>query len=175
MLRVLHPGGLILAAEPSNRADFFVGDSLTAQRDPSDEVRRARFYLICEHGKRMLGEGDSSFGDVLPGTLSSAGIEHVTVRISDKAIPLIPPYETPEEQAMIDQGRDWIDRGVYLWDEDAARRYFVAGGGAAKDFSSEWSFMRRLQVEEHDAITAGRFTSAGGTLMYVVWGRKPIG
>jgi SAM-dependent methyltransferase len=173
MLRVLRPGGLLLAAEPSNRADFFVGDSLTHRLDAVEELRRARFYLVCERGKRLLGAGDSSYGDLLPGALASLGLEDVTVRVADKAIPMLPPYASPDEQAMIDQVRDWIAAGVYIWEEDAARRYFVAGGGAAGEFGSEWSFLRRLQAEELDEIEAGRFSSAGGSLMYVVWGRKP--
>jgi SAM-dependent methyltransferase len=173
MLRVLRPGGLILAAEPSNQGGLLTRDSLTADREPGEETRRARFCLLCERGKRRLGEGDSSFGDLLPGVLTSMGVDQVTVRISDKAIPMIPPYETPEAQAMISQIHDWIEDGVYIWGKDAARRYFLAGGGAADDFEREWAFLLRLQTQERDAIEADRFSSAGGSLMYVVWGRKP--
>jgi SAM-dependent methyltransferase len=173
MKRVLRRRGLLVAAEPSNRASQFAYDSATADLPLDAQTRRGRFYLVCETGKRLLGEGDNSFGDLLPAALDHAGLEQIEVRLCDKALALLPPYATAEAEAMVKDLTDWFERGIWIWDEPTTRRYFLAAGGTADAFADEWSFIRSLQAAEQAALSSRTLTTAGGTLTYIAWGRKP--
>jgi len=57
MVRVLAPGGLLLAAEPNNLAGILVQDSITSTDSIVDVLERVEFMLIYERGKQALGEG----------------------------------------------------------------------------------------------------------------------
>src|SRR5215470_3596377 len=139
MVRVARPGGLILAAEPNNVARALTFDSASFH-DPVDEIlARARLQLICQRGKAALGEGNNSIGDLVPGFFAERGLVNVCVCLNDKTNPLLPPYDSLEQRAMLEERSDLNARDFWIWSRADTHRYFLAGGGREGDFEALWS------------------------------------
>jgi SAM-dependent methyltransferase len=172
MLRVARRGGMLLLAEPCNRAALLVGSSAGAADSLDEHIDRVRFGLACELGKTALGEGDASIGDLVPGLLAAAGAVDVQAWVADKAAVMIPPYEGDEQQALRASYLRGAGEGAWGWTRDEARRYYLAGGGDPADFDGAWQRRVAESAREAEAVEAGTFHAAGGTLHYVVAGRR---
>jgi len=170
MLRVLRPGGLLVAVEPANRAAQALCGSL--ERTPGELAERIRFWVTCERGKAAGGEGDLSLGDRLPGLVAALGLSEVTVRQWEHACALFPPYRGPQQEAFVADLRDRVRRGAWAWDRETAQRYFIAGGGAPGDFEEGWRAALADAAEVLAGIEAGAYHAGGGGVVYVVWGRR---
>jgi ubiquinone/menaquinone biosynthesis C-methylase UbiE len=129
MLRVLKPGGRVLFAEPNNFARLTVASNLSKELPVDQVVERLKFDLIVQRGKEALGLGFNSIGDFVPGYLNELGLRDIAVYLSDKAVPLFPPYVSKEQQASVNLLKDWVARGFVGWDRDELFSYFTAGGG----------------------------------------------
>lgn len=176
MLRVLRPGGLLALAEPNNRAGQLIDSNVSAQLDLRTSVQRLSFYLTCEHGRRQLGEGYLSVGDLLPGMLKLRGLDDLQVYLSDKTSPLLPPYATPEERALVAELHDTMaqDRSAsWGWTTKEAERYWHAGGGDPALFQAQWQRCRSVEEACAESLTSGSFHSAGASVMYLISARKP--
>jgi SAM-dependent methyltransferase len=171
MMRVLRPGGLLVAVEPANRSMLPLCGSLDLT--PDQLADRLRFYLTCERGKKASGEGDNSVGDRLPGMVAALGLQELRVYQWEHAAPLYPPYLEPLQQAEVADCRSAAERGVWVWDRETARRYFAAGGGEAARFDEGWGAALAVEAAVLQGIDEGTFHSGGGGVMYVVSGRKP--
>jgi SAM-dependent methyltransferase len=173
MLRVTRPGGHIIAAEPNNLASFLVASSVTADAEIEELVDLIRFCLTCERGKIALGEGNGSIGDLLPGYFADEGLVDVEAFLSDKAAVMFPPYASEEQQALKAQHLESARRGTWGWSREEARRFFRAGGGDDPTFDATWQRRMTEARAVADAIEAGTFHSAGGTIHYLVAARRP--
>ena len=168
MLRVLKPNGLLAVAEPSNIAQTH--DSV--ETTPDEATALFRLNMICERGKIALGEGNSSLGDLLPGIFSSIGIGNIQVYTGDKAAALYPPYAgAGQKEALADRLRD-AETGYYMFGLEQTRKYFLAGGGSADEFDRIWNIAQHNLAKVKTEIVNERFHSAGGSVMYLVSGRK---
>jgi SAM-dependent methyltransferase len=170
MLRVVRPGGVVLASEPNNRALNLLGTSIAALDDLADA---AQFYLICEKGQIALGEGDSSLGDLVPGLFLEAGLTGIQTYMSDKVSLMLPPYETEEQQALAREYAFGAERGAFGWTREEAWRWYSAGGGDPDTFEAAWARRVGENRAQVDAIADGTFHSAGGQILYLVSGRRP--
>ena len=171
MKRVLKPGGILLCAEPNNRVQHLVRTSMT-ENTPIDEVLdHIRYALIYEEGKKVLGQGDNSLGDLLPGLIAKAEIEDIEVRLSDKAIAMYPPYDRKDQMATLKQ---WAAGDHISASGTDERDYFQTMGPEFLDFYEAYhrKYVDRLG-KLLDALENGEYHSGGGSLMYVVSGRKP--
>ena len=92
MFRVVKPGGLVLCVEPNNLAGALVKASISAADPIEDRLRDVRCHMLRERGKAQCGEGDNSFGDLLPGVFAGLGVDDIRVYLSDKAAAVYPPY-----------------------------------------------------------------------------------
>ena len=173
MLRVTRPGGHVIAAEPNNLAAFLVGSSLSADAEIEDLVDLTRFCLTCERGKAALGEGNGSVGDLLPGYFVEEGLVDVEAFLSDKPAAMFPPYSSEEQQALKAYHREAVRRGTWGWTREEARRFFLAGGGEDAAFAAAWQRRMSEARAVADATDAGTYHSAGGTILYLVAGRRP--
>jgi ubiquinone/menaquinone biosynthesis C-methylase UbiE len=173
MLRVARIGGTLLLAEPNNRVSLLVGSSASAAAPVDEQLDHLRFGMIVERGKIAVGEGDGSIGDLVPGMLAAAGAVGVQAWVVDKAAVMIPPYSTEEQQALRAAYVRDADRSGFGGTRQETRRYYLAGGGSADEFDAAWE--RRVAESARDAaaIEAGSFHAAGGTLHYIVAGRRP--
>lgn len=173
MVRVTRPGGLVLCVEPNNLANSVarLGMSLT----PEEAIALFELELRAERGKAALGEGDNSFGEALPGHMHAAGLADIQVYTTDKAMPLLPPYDSEEARALVLEWRKIVDCSLWLADEAGSRRYWLAGGGDGAAWPERWALLMRTQRAVVEGLDAGTATPAGGTLGYIVGGRKTAG
>ncbi|MDD5658149.1 MAG: class I SAM-dependent methyltransferase, partial [Elusimicrobia bacterium] len=171
MLRVLRPGGWLLAAEPNNRVGGVVLGSINHEESAKTTLARLRFELLCERGKRALGLGDNSMGDLLPGWLAELGCRDISASLNDKLIPIFPPYAAREQKVFLKQTKEWLAREVGISTAEEARKYFLAGGGTAKELAGH---RRRIRAEGKAMLAAvrkGAYHCANGHLHYVVCAR----
>jgi ubiquinone/menaquinone biosynthesis C-methylase UbiE len=172
MKRVLKPGGTILCVEPNNLVQSLTQSSVS-MNDPIDEVLdHVKYALIFERGKKKLGLGDNSLGDLVPGFLAQAGFNQVEVRLSDKAIPMYPPYSTDEQVATMKQ---WQNGNTWSNEEFSDYDYFRALGQESLDFFEKYKRKyAHLSERMLRNIDANKYHAAGGAMMYVISGTKPL-
>lgn len=176
MKRVLKSGGILICAEPVNLFSAALSGSTLTQEEPlEDTFNRIKYWLIYERGKRLLGEGDNSLGDHVPGLFSSAGLKGIQVCISDKASPLFPPYDTPEQRALLQAYKEWLGEGGGAFDRAEALRYFKAYGEDGEGmafFERQFEKSRQEIIALLKSVAEGTFSTGGGCVMYVVSGGK---
>ena len=97
----------------------------------------------------------------------------LTTRQTNRASPLIPPYDSPAQQALRDQILDWSTRDFWIWSKADCTRYFLAGGGTPTEFDTLWSLAMKLAKEEAEALRNHTLHSAGGCICYLIAGWKP--
>jgi SAM-dependent methyltransferase len=174
MVRVTRPGGLILASEPNNMSAALVLDSLRFRAPVADIIAAVRLQLTCERGKAVLGEGNNSIGDLVPGLFAARGLMDVRVYLNDKTNALVAPYGTAEQRAMLEERADLSARDFWRWSRDDTLRYFCAGGGGADEFEPLWSLITRDDGFDQ-AIAARTYSGTGASIQYLISGRKPLG
>lgn len=174
MVRVVKCDGLVLAAEPNNRASVLVDTSVSVDMPIEAKLDAIRFMLRYERGKMLLGEGDGGVGDLLPGYFAGAGLAHIQTDLNDKATCLVAPYDEDGQRAHTSQRAEFSERGVW-WGcpRDESLRYFLAGGGSAAEFDPIWERLLAQQRDEVRSSAAGTLYTAGGEIHYVVGGRRP--
>ena len=172
MLRVLKPGGLLLVTEPNNMANRMIASNLTNDLSIDEVMDRLKFGLTIERGKKTLGLGFNSEGDLISGYLSQMNVQDLRVYLSDKTVPIFAPYSSHEQQANIQQMRDWAEREFVGWDRDEMKSYFVAGGGDLKQFDYYWNQGLKDMKDAVRAIESRTYHSGGGGVSYLISARK---
>ncbi|MET0430512.1 MAG: hypothetical protein ABW026_18690, partial [Microvirga sp.] len=66
----------------------------------------------------------------------------------------------------------WRQADIGPFDKAEMRSSVLAGEGSAEFFDRAWADYLRLDDRITEAVAEGRWHSAGGTLFYVVAGRK---
>jgi len=172
MVRVARPGALVLAAEPNNLTSSLIMNSISID-DPIDKTLAAvRLQITCERGKTALKEGNSSVGDVVPAHFVACGLVDVSVCLNDKANPLLPPYNTTEQRAILEEFQDLEARDFWIWNRTDTFRYFLAGGGIENEFDALWTSVRSGIKQFEMALANQTYSHSGATLNYLVSGRK---
>lgn len=175
MIRVTRPGGLVVIVEPDNRA----GNLALMQSSPSVEdeeiAELVRFQLVCERGKRELGEGDNSVGGLLPGLLREQGLWQVRAHTNDRCIDLAPPYEDPAMKIALEQELSWAeqDMNILFGSRADTRRLYLAGGGDEVGFTQAWEIVGTWLRGSTQGVKDGTYHAARGFVMYLVSGRRP--
>jgi ubiquinone/menaquinone biosynthesis C-methylase UbiE len=171
MVRVVKPGGRVVVFEPNSLIQSLIRDRLAEPFSVEERLDMVRYQLYYERGKRLLGLGDDSIGDQLPRLFHQAGLTRIEVRISDKSAALIPPYDTPEEQARVHELLSWLDN--FQRNEDTIRRCFIHGGGTEAEFAAFFNWECQAYQTMCEQIQAERFIHPGGVLTYIVVGTRP--
>lgn len=170
MVRVVRPGGRVVAFEPNRRIESLVLNSASADDPVEERLKRVRFQLLYEVGRKALGRGNDSVGDRLPALFLEAGLSNIEVRISDKAAALVPPYDTEEKRARVGELLGWARS--YESNREFVHECFLAGGGTEAEFAEFEGWAREEHQRVRQAIQAERFVDAGGLLNYIVIGTK---
>jgi ubiquinone/menaquinone biosynthesis C-methylase UbiE len=173
MLRILQPGGLLICVEPSNLWNYLAFSSLTNTEPVEVLVRRFEFWLRHHRGRIAAGHGDHNLGDLLPGYFARLGLRDIAVYQSDHPAPLFPPYDTPAQQAVIAQERDWQASGDGLWDREGLHCGVRLGGGSEEFFEKGYAELLEKFHRDQAAIAAGNYHAGGGGIHYLVSARKP--
>jgi ubiquinone/menaquinone biosynthesis C-methylase UbiE len=176
MTRVLRPGGLFLAAEPNNfgsTAAQYVADPMLPWTEVSELLE---LEYCCTQGKFAVGEGHQSAGHLVPDALRAGGWTDVSVHLNNQCACVTPPYTDLGSKTLIQFLRTCHESGAAMvlgGMEENCRRYYLAGGGDESRFPHLWELARTHLTQTLAAIDAGTYGSAGGHIMYLVWGRKP--
>lgn len=172
MKRVTKKGSWVVALEPNNLVPNLMFDNMAqTDFDVQDMMEVIEIRLRCEKGKQRLGEGFSSLGDVLPDLFLKAGLTDIQVWISDKALTIIPPYDTREKRVRASQMVEWFetDSGGSGYADNL--RYFKAGGGKKRNFDAYWIKLETYKQWALQQLKEEKFISAGGNVMYIVAGK----
>lgn len=173
MVRVLEPGGLLLCVEPDNFAPYIAGEtSLSRTNTLDEETASYRFAAAQARGRIARGVGNYSIGGRLPGMFSALGLNEISVRLSDRTLPLFPPYSGPQQSAFLADIARWHESSADF-DREEVRKNFLAGGGSAAEFDSLWAQDLARRKRFFDSVANRTYDEAGGSLFYVVSGIKP--
>ena len=172
MIRILRPDGLLICIEPNNLWNYLAFTSLTADEPVEVIVRRFEFWLRYHRGKIAAGEGDHTIGELLPGYFAQLGLTDIKVHLSDRAAPCHAPYDTAEQQALLQQERQSKKSATGPWDRVELRRLVVGGGGTEEFFERGFAELDEKFNQEQQAIAAGKFHAAYGGINYLISGRK---
>lgn len=176
MIRITKPGGWVLALEPNNLVPNLMFDRYgETDFDVESTLEVLEIKLRIEKGKKRLGEGFNSLGDVIPDLYLKAGLENIKVWISDKALSIIPPYDTQEKMLRVEQMLQWIDSDSMGYDYQDNLNYFMAGGGDKEKFDAYWQKLLYNKIALKQRLLNEEYVSAGGSLVYIVAGQKPRG
>jgi SAM-dependent methyltransferase len=170
MVRVVRPGGRVVAFEPNSLAQSLVLGPEVAGYGVEERLKLVRYQLYYEAGKRALGRGDDSVGDHLPQLFAQAGLTQIEVRLSDKAGALVPPYDTEEKRARAEELLAW--RGEFEANAELIRACFQAGGGTDAEWDDYAAFELAQAARIRAAVAAGTYLHPGGMLTYIVIGTK---
>jgi hypothetical protein len=123
--------------------------------------------LAIEKLKIMDNNGNNSFGDLLTGAMNNIGFQQIQSYLNDKLISVYPPYDTPEQQAVIN---------AFLTEGQSAqeRAKFDLQYQSADDYMA---FLKKHKPERGnnkilDAIKNETYSNAGTSLMYMISGKK---
>lgn len=171
MKRVLKPGGTLLCVEPNNIVQSLIKTSLTKNESIEETLDHIKYRLIIEKGKRKMGRGDNSLGDLLPGMFAEDGLMNIEVRLSDKAIAMYPPYDNEEQVATLKQ---WMKGSSWKSSTQKDIDFFSAAGEEFMPFYFDYQ-EKYSGSDEHvmGALQREQYHAAGGSLMYLVSGTKP--
>ncbi len=176
MIRVLKPGGLVAVVEPDNLTEAMTSHRGSPGCAWGDLLKLLDFQHTCELGKRALGRGDSSVGDVLPGLFARAGLGEIAVYQSDKCPSLVPPYQTRDQAIDLCQFLSWIDAGLWVYaggTREDTERLYLAGGGDPAAFEGLWQLGLADEQRFRTAVLAGEYSGARAVTAYLISGRRP--
>ncbi len=170
MIRVLKPNGLLLCVEPNNIIQTLTKNSISQNDSIEETLDHIKYRLIIEKGKKKLGEGDNSLGDLLPGWFASEALKDIQVRLSDKAIAMYPPYDNKEQIATLKQ---WMQGSAWKSETRKDIDYFNAAGEEYMPFYFEYQEKYDTRSDHiMGAVQREQYHAAGGSLMYLVSGTK---
>lgn len=170
MKRVLKPGGILICAEPNNIASALIKNSLSKNDSIEQIIEDVTFALVKEKGKIKFKKGDNSLGDLVNGLMHQSGLKNIKSYISDKTIPILPPYKTKETEAIIDQilSNDYQDHM-----ENETETQFEVFEGKYDDILNSVNAKRKNAEEKlKRSIINKEYYDGGGFLMYLISGRK---
>jgi ubiquinone/menaquinone biosynthesis C-methylase UbiE len=173
MLRILRPGGLLVCVEPNNFWNYLAYTSLTEDEPVEVLVRRFEFWLRQHRGRLAAGRGNHSLGDLLPGCFAQLGLREIAVHQADRPAALFLPYATPAQKALLEQEQAWKNSAAGPWDKEDLRRLVQLGGGSEIFFETVFAEIVEKFRREQEALAAGKFHAAGGSINYLVSARKP--
>jgi ubiquinone/menaquinone biosynthesis C-methylase UbiE len=173
MVRITKPGGIIIAAEPNNLFNIMAFSSITADEPVDSIVQRFEFWLRYHRGRKLAGAGDNTIGDLLPGMFGRLELTDIAVTLSDRAAPLIPPYENQEQKVLIKQAAEWKKTKSGPYDAKALLKYAAAGGASKELLEHGIRLIFEVMNAELSEIDRKTFHTAGGGMHFLVSGRKP--
>ena len=172
MKRITRPDGWVVAFEPNNLVSNLMFDSYAdTNYDVSDTLEMMEVRLRVERGKRKLNEGFNSLGGAVPDLFRQAGLTDIRVWMSDKTLPLIPPYNSREERVRAAQLVDWLENEEGGLGYQETLHYFRAGGGKKHVFERYWQRVLAYKTKLLTQLKSQTYFSSGGQLMYIVAGR----
>ena len=170
MIRITRPGGQVVAVEPNNLFNRMAVSSLTPDTPLQQLLDETEVAWRLVEGRRRRGLGCEYLGDLLPGLFAQAGLADIRVWLCDRALPLVPPYGTPDQQAQLSAIQRWRADGTGPYDRAEFAADLAAGGADTARIERAWQTLLDGAAESDTAIAERRLHAANGGLLYIVAG-----
>lgn len=174
MVRVTKPGGRLLLVEPNNNVLGTIENNISTHDSIEMKLLRTEFLLRSHQGKKNLGEGDNTAGDMIPFWLREACLDNIETFTSDKCFVIDSQSSTEEAKITINQFKSYLEREFWVWPKDEARRYYLSGGGTEERFVSIWQQLMESNKLYLQAIDNKSYFSPGGCVLYINTGVKNL-
>lgn len=171
MIRVTRPGGQVVAVESNNLFNRMAVSSMTPETSLEQLLHETEIAWRQVEGRRRRGLGSEYLGDLVPGLFAEAGLTDIRVWLCDRALPLVPPYAAPEQQAQLAAIERWSAEGSGPYDRAEFTADLAAGGASPAMIERAWQTMLDSAAAMAKAVAERRLHSAGGGLFYIVAGR----
>lgn len=174
MVRVTKPGGLVVCVEPNNTVARMPLLELSRGLGPDDVLLLSELGLRISIGLQRRGKSEEFVGERLPALLQDAGLEDIQVWLSDKAFHDLPPYDSDAQKARQLAVEGHWRNGTGAFDEEDAKASFLAADGNQTQFDRCWQAFQAAWRDAKALRDRGRWRAAGGGLLYIAAGRKPL-
>ena len=172
MARVLKPGGVFMAAEYISMGDWQDYDSVGDSK--RDESWRQKFFQVrnlYNQGKLAMGRGDERLGMLVHLLATDAGLEVFDIRLNDRVLHVIPPYDHPKQSDYLE-----LLRELFAKDSDPKRlarmkEHIKAAGGSEDD--ADWLHNAIDNAAMRKAIEDKALTMVSSFRLYLTFARKP--
>ena len=125
MVRVLKPGGLLLCVEPDNFGVYSGASSGDESVSLEHYTADFKFALAQQRGRIARGLCDLTLGGRLPALIAKTGLDNIQVFLSDKVMPLFPPYTTAEQVALLATREKLNSSGVDFERAEVRKNYLA--------------------------------------------------
>lgn len=92
--------------------------------------------------------------------------------LCDKPLFIISPYDTKEKISRVSEALNWLAREETYLDYHGQLRYYLSGGGTKGNFNNYWRKTKKKMKRLKTALENRTYISPGGSLMYIVAGKK---
>lgn len=173
MKRVTKKGGIVICAEPNNMATCLSIDSSASIHKVSETLESAKICLYEQYGKYLNGEGYNSVGDLVPLFFHSSGLTNIKTYLSDKCVPLIPPYRTEEQLATIRSMKRWLETEDANFDSAGIQARVRKAESVLGDIGLNVAMQtERSKKDTKNDLEQQSLYSPGSAIMYLVSGVK---
>lgn len=176
MVRVTKREGTVVCVEFHGLANCAAVSSIFLDGPPNWLTRHFEFWTSVNRGRLKLGLGDANIGERLPQLLIEANLTRLSVHTSDKALPLIPPYETSEQHIILREelaANSIVDNLSHgMWSDHETRTCLLEGGGDTALYDAYLADVEERRQTIYARIIGGTYVRAGGRLLYLVSGKR---
>jgi hypothetical protein len=138
-----------------------------------DEAWRGEYFRISQifrRGKKALGLGDDEIGKRVPELATKAGLDVFDVRLNDRALHLIPPYQHDKQKDYT----EFLRQGIALDTSGAFLKHTTeivqAGGGSEAE--ARWLYYAFDEPGQLKALEEGTLTMVNAYCLYLTFARK---
>lgn len=134
MARVLKPGGVFMASEYTVSGAWTTHDNVhDPKRDEAWHQEYFRIRRLYNRGKEALGRGDEYLGMRVPLLVTEAGLDVFDLRLNDRVLHAIPPYDQPKQENYLELLGAWYASDPDEKDLARSIEYIQAAGGTEED------------------------------------------
>lgn len=170
MKRVVKEDGIVICSEPNNRIQSIIQDSSNRDDGIKKVLDRVKTSLVYEKEKLSRDDGNNSFGDLMAGTMNSLNFRNIQSYLNDKLISLYPPYDTVEQQAVINLYLTWGQSDAAQREFERQYRNALSGKGYPQFLAEYLADHSGDQIME--ALKNQTYTSSGVSLLYLISAKK---
>ena len=172
MLRVTKSGGLILLSEPENFKNYFYYDNLNKNRLVEDILAMAKFWILFERGKIIHALGNNSPCSYLLFQLAKLNVTNINIYQNDKVQTLYPPYNTIEQQILIEELKVNLARFSEPEQYQIAQNFYLAGGGNITEFKATLEIIKTDIQKCLKAIEDKEYANVTGLAVNLISAQK---
>lgn len=172
MARVLKPDGVFMAAEYTDMGSpLFYSNVDSEKRDEAWIREYFRLSRLLIRGKRKIGRGDDELGIRVPHLATVAGLDVFDVRLNDRVLHVIPPYNHPKQENYLEVLKAYF--APYQDDSRLGRivNMIIAAGGTEEE--AIWLKNAEDDAALLQAIEKRILTRISAYMLFLTFARKP--